>query len=160
MRCQLWGNAIARMCRIMHRRSRGTWMISTSMPTQTVRLVGVVRCRRASTPNTWWTVHRRMMIGGFSPSWCTTRSTPWPTNWRGSSRRSKPTKRAISRKSTWKASSCWHWLRRRCRARSGVQSTLRSPGSPVIAAVRAMVVVRRVRSNAAGILRNATDAIW
>jgi len=155
-RCQRWSWANPRMCRSTHPRSRGMWTTSTSAPT--VRLVAV-QCQRASTATIWCRVYQWMMIGGFSPSWCTTKSTPWPTNRRRLSRRRKPTKRGISRKSTWTASDCKHWLRNGEAARSGIQSLLESSRSHIIAVVREMVVVRRVRSIAAGILRSATGAI-
>jgi len=74
-RYQLWDWAIVRMYSSTHRRFRVMWMTSIFAPIPTVGLV-VVRCRRASKPITWWRVYRRTMIGGFSPSWCTIRSTP------------------------------------------------------------------------------------
>ena len=96
-----------------------------------------------------------MTIGGFSPSWCTTRSTRWPTNRKRLSRRWKPMKRDYRRKTirTWQPCS------QSCGRRVINGGRLGSPRSPVIAAVRVMVVVRRVWGIAAGILRSATDAI-
>ena len=161
MRCQLWNWAIVRMYRSTSGKFSVMWITSIFGPIPPVRLV-VVRCQRASTPITWWRMYRRMIIGGFSPSWCMTKLTPWLTNRRRLSRSWKPTKRGNSRKSTWKESNHWHWLRHRERARSGVQSRLGSPGSSVVVAARAMVVIWRVRSIAAGIgriPRNAPDAI-
>ena len=154
MRCQLWDWAIARMYRSTHRRSRGMWTTLTS-----VRRVRPVRCQRVSTATTWCRVYQSMMIGGVSPSRCTTRLTPWPTNWRRLSQRWEPTKRGYSRKTIRRWQPCSQSCRRR--VSSGIQSTLGSPGSPVIAAVRVMVAVRKMRSMqvAAGILRSATDAV-
>jgi len=100
MKCQLLGWAIVRMYKSMHRRSRGMWMTSTS-----VWWVGPVQCQRASTATTWCRVYCRMIIGGFSPSWCTTRSIPWPTNWRRLLGRWNPTKHGWRRKTIAR----WQW---------------------------------------------------
>ena len=153
-RCQRWSWAIARMCRNMHRRSRGMWTTSTS-----VRRVRPVRCQRASTATIWCRVYLRMIIGGFSPSWCTTRSTPWPTNRRRLSRRWKPTKRDYRRTTIRR----WQPCSQSCRQRAINGGRPGSPGIPVVAAVWAMVAVRTMRSMwvaapIGGILRSATDA--
>jgi len=157
MRCQLWDWAIARMYRSTHRRFRVMWMTSIFAPIQIPQVLVVVWWRRASTHIIWWRVYRRMMIGGFSPSWCRTWLTHWPTNWRRLLPRWKPTPRDYRRKMIHKWHSCSQSYRRRVRI--GTRSRLGCPRSPVIAASSAMVVFRRFRCLAAGILRSSTDDI-
>jgi len=157
MRCQLWDWAIARMYRRTHRRFRVMGMTSIFAPIPIAQVLVVVQCQRASTPITWWRVYRRMMIGGFSPSWCTTRLTPWPTNRRRLLWRWKPTKHDYRRTTIRRWQPCFQTCGQR--ARNGNRSRLGSPRSPVVVAAKVMVVVRRVRSIAAGILRSATGAI-
>jgi len=162
IRCQLWDWAIVRMYRSTHRRFKVMWMTSIFVLTAIAQVLVVVQCWRVSTPITWWRVYRRMIIGGFSPSWCMIWSTPWPTNRRRLLRRWKPMNPNCRRKTIQTWQSCSQTCGQR--TGNGNRSRLGSPGSTVIVAVRAMVAVQTMRSMQVaapigGILRNAIDAI-